>query len=217
MESVKTKSIKNIERKMEGMDVETMRYQVLQNVKSFKASWINLGQSLYTVWKDKLYKNWGYNTFDTYTSKEIGIRKQTALKLLKSYFFLEKQEPQYLRKDHNDELPAATVPTYESVDLLRRASNKKSLDKEDYERIKKNVLEKGKDVREIKKDLTALIKQREELEPEEARQKKKRALLRRFLSALKSVREEIKISKMLPTQIIKDADKLISKLEAELS
>ena len=99
-EPIKTKSIKNIEEKMENLPTETIRHRVLQSAKNFKASWIELGQSLYTVYKDKLYKNWGYLTFDAYTSKEIGIRKQTALKLLRSYYFLEKKEPDYLIKDY---------------------------------------------------------------------------------------------------------------------
>ena len=187
MDTTRTKSIKNLEEKMEGASGDALRCQVLKSAKDFKTSWIDLGQTLYTVWKDKLYKGWGYSSFDAYTSKEIGIRKQTALKLLRSYFFLEKEEPLYLKKDC-DGKSVASMPSYESIDALRLASNKKEIDKSDYEQMKRNVLEKGKDVREVKKDLTALIKQRQELLPEEAWQKKRLGLLRRFLSLLKSIR-----------------------------
>ncbi|MEA3437334.1 MAG: hypothetical protein U9R43_12770 [Thermodesulfobacteriota bacterium] len=45
------------------------------------------------------------------------------------------------------------------------------------------------------KDLTALIKQREELEPEETRRKKEAATLRRFLSILKSLKRDIEFLK----------------------
>jgi len=217
MQGTKTKSIERIEEKMGAMDAESMRYQVLNNAKSFKTSWIGLGQALYTVWKDKLYKDWGYNKFDIYTSKEIGIRKQTALKLLRSYNFLEREEPYYLKKDFNEQANASALPTHEAIDVLRLASKKKDIDKVDYTRLKKNVLEKGKDAREIKKDLTALIRQREELEPEEAWRKRKLTLLKRFLSMLNSIKEEIKFSKMLPMSIIKDVEGLIKKLESEVS
>ncbi|MFH1381247.1 MAG: hypothetical protein ABIH57_03655, partial [Candidatus Omnitrophota bacterium] len=84
MTEIKTKAIERIETKMENMDGDSVRYLVLNSAKAFKKSWITLGQALYTVWKDKLYKNWGYNTFEAYTTKETGIRKQTALKLLRS-------------------------------------------------------------------------------------------------------------------------------------
>jgi len=198
------------------MDSESIRHDILENTKDFKTSWINLGQMLYTVWKDKLYKEWGYTKFDAYTSKEIGIRKQTALKLLRSYYFLEKEDPIHLKKDFNQEKDASNVPTYESVNVLRLASNKKELDKEDYVHIRKAILEQGKDASQAKKDLTAIIKQREELQPEEAWQKKKLSLLKRFLSLLKSIRIEAKAKNMISPQALNDTDKLITKLEDEL-
>ncbi|MCQ9207417.1 MAG: hypothetical protein NG740_06040 [Omnitrophica bacterium] len=214
---MKTKSIENIEQKMKDVDETSLRYLTLQNAKHFKTSWIELGQTLYTVWKDKLYRNWGYGNFDAYTIKEIGIRKQTALKLLRSYRFLEHEDPRYVSKDYTNGAPTPTVPTYESVNELRLARAKKDIPESDYEDIKKKVLEKGGDAREVKKDLAAIIKRREELEPREAWQKRKIALLKRFLGVLKSARREIGILKILPAQIIKDADNLIRKLETEIS
>lgn len=217
MSNIKTKSIKAIEEKLEGADVDTIRRQVLQSAKDFKTSWIDLGQALYAVWKDKMYKDWGFTQFDTYTAKEIGIRKQTALKLLKSYYFLEREEPLYLKKNYSDETTASTVPSLESVDMLRLANQKKTIDRSDYDRLRKSVFEKGKDAREVKKDLTALIRERQELDPDEAWKKKRQALVKRFMGSLKSIRNELKSSKMLPVQIGKDIEKLLSKLEVEIS
>lgn len=216
MREIKTKSIQSIESKMDKFGADPIRYEVLQYAKSFKTSWIGLGQALYTVWKDKLYKNWGYGNFDVYTSKEIGIRKQTALKLLKSYYFLEKEGPEYIAKGKSEDADAALIPTYEAVDILRLASRKKDMDKSDYISIKKDVLERGKDAREVKKELTALIRQRDELEPEEARRQKRIAVLKRLLSTLKSLKNEVKILHMLPDKIISDTDKLIRELELEI-
>lgn len=213
MSYLKTKSIRSIEEKMEHLDSNSLRYQILKNTKIFKSSWIELGQALYTTWKDKRYKEWGYSTFEAFSSKEIGLRKNTALKLLKSYYFLEQKEPHYLSTDYVDQTNAAGMPTYESVNLLRQASNHKELNDDDFLKIKDKILTKGGDAREVKKDLTALIKQREELSPEEARNKKKMTQLKRLLSTLKSLRDEIKISKTLPAQLIKDTEKLIDKLE----
>ncbi|MFC1699589.1 hypothetical protein ACFL1I_06515 [Candidatus Omnitrophota bacterium] len=211
-----TKSIRELEQRLAAAPAASVRHQVLSNAKSFKTSWIDLGQSLYAVWKDKLYKDWGYSNFDAYTKKEIGIRKQTALKLLRSYLFLEKENPLYLKKDFNQQADPASVPSYESVDALRLASNNKQIDRVDLENIKKDVLQGGKDAQQVKKDLTSLIKQRQELLPEEAWQKRRLSLIRRTLSLLKSIREEVKMAKVLPAQIIKDVDKIIVKLEQEL-
>jgi len=216
MEALKTKSIEKIEQRMQGMDESSLRYRILVSVKNFKTSWIDLGQALYSVWKDKTYKEWGYNTFEAYTSREIGIKKQTAMKLLKSYYFLEKEEPAYLKKDYRETADAAAVPSLESVDVLRLAKNKKTLDGDDYAHLKKDIFEKGKDAREVKKDLALLIRQREELEPEEAREKRKLATVKRFLSILKSLKEELETAKFLPFPLIKEADNLLKKIQAEI-
>jgi hypothetical protein len=215
--SLKTKSLERIEGKMEGMDEQSIRYKVLQNAKNFKTSWIELGQSLYSVYKDKLYKDWEFLTFDAYAAKEVGIKKTTALKLLQSYYFLEKEEPTYLmkRKEATDADDAATVPTYEAVNVLRAAKNKK-IDGVEYARLKKDVLENGKDAVEVKRDLSAMIKEREELEPEEARRQKKVSTIRRFLATLKTLKRDIELSKLVPASIIKDAASLINKIELEL-
>ncbi|MFQ5953163.1 MAG: hypothetical protein ACE5JK_07150 [Candidatus Omnitrophota bacterium] len=216
MSEIKTKAIDSIEKKMDQMNADELRYQVLKSAKNFKSSWISLGQILYTVWKDKLYKDWGFTEFESYASKEIGIRKETAFKLLRSYSFLEKDSPRYLTKDYNEGAQAREVPTYEAVDVLRKASNNKKLDREDYAKIKKYVLEGGKGAGEVKKDLTQMIKQQEELDPAEERKKKRVLVLKRFVGVLKSIRNEIKVSRVLPEKVVKDVDKLISKLESGL-
>jgi len=217
METLKTKSLKGIEEKMESLDKGSLRYQILESAKNFKTSWVQLGQALYAVWKDKLYKEWSYSSFDAYTAREIGIKKQTALKLLRSYYFLEKEEPQYLRKDYAQTSSVAGLPNYESIDLLRRAKDRRVLDNEDYASLKKAIFEKGQDAGQIRKDLTVLMRQREELEPDEARRKRKFAVLKRFLGILKSLKEEAEASKLLPSPLIKEASELIKKLEAEIA
>lgn len=215
-DALKARSLEKIEHKMEGLDENSVRYRVLRSVKDFKASWMDLGQALYTVWKDKLYRDWGYLTFEAYTSKEIGVRKETAVKLLKSYYFLEKEEPRYLQKDFNETSEAAFVPGYEAINALRLAKNKKEIGEEDYAALKKNVFEKGRDARDIKKDITAMIRQREELDPREAREKRKAAVVRRIISALKALTNEAHASKLLAANTIKEINSLMDRLEEEL-
>ena len=216
MTTNKSKSLQNIEEKMESLDVSSLRYHVLESAKNFKTSWVELGRSLYSVWKDKLYKDWGFGTFDAYTAKEIGIKKPTAMKLLRSYYFLEKEEPAYLKDDYAESADTAKLPSYEAVDLLRKAKDKKTLDSQDYSKLKKEIFEDGKDVQAIKRDLTSLIRQREELEPEEAYKKRRTATLRRFIGSLKALKQEAEISKLLPAQLLKEAQELIRKIEEQL-
>lgn len=213
---MKTKTITNIENKMEELDPASLRYLALRNAKGFKTSWIELGQVLYKVWKDKVYKEWGYSEFDAYAAKEIGIRKETSLKLLRSYSFLEKEEPGYLKKDYAEKTEAGKMPTYEAVDVLRKASGSKKLDAEDYSRIKKYVLHDGKDAKEVRKDLSDMIREKQLLDPTELREKNRKAILKRFASLLRSVSGEIRAEKLLPEEILRDAEKLIKKIEEEI-
>jgi hypothetical protein len=216
MSNPRPKSIERLEEKIQQISNDPLRQEVLESAKHFKTSWIELGRSLYTVWKDKKYKEWGFNKFENYTSGEIGIRKETSMKLMRSYFFLEKEEPDYLRSQYRQDSPAQNLPTYETVDVLRQAKNKKLLGQEEYEHLKSQIFDKGKDAREIKKDLTSLIRSREELEPEEAWEKKKEISLKRMLGVLRSLKDEAKSSKFVSAQIIKETESLIHKLEAEI-
>ena len=147
---------------------------------------------------------------------EIGIRKETSMKLLRSYFFLEKEEPDYLRSQFRKDRPAGNIPTYETVDVLRQAKNKKLLGDVEYQELKSRIFDKGKDAREVKKDLTAMIRSHEELDPEEAREKKRETVLKRLLGVLRSLKNEAKSSKLVSAQIIKETENLIYKLEAEI-
>lgn len=216
MDANKPKSLRNIEDKMVSLDVNSLRYHVLESAKNFKTSWIELGRSLYSVWKDKLYKDWGFATFDAYTAKEIGIKKPTAMKLLRSYYFLEKEEPAYLKNGYSEKAQAYQLPSYEAVDLLRKAKDKKALDPEDYSKLKKEIFDDGKDIQAVKRDLTSLIRQREELAPEDAYKKRRVATLKRIIGSLKALKQEAEISKLLPAQLIREAQELIRKIEEEI-
>ncbi|MCX5715553.1 MAG: hypothetical protein NTV07_01575 [Candidatus Omnitrophica bacterium] len=109
------------------------------------------------------------------------------------------------------------MPTYEAVDVLRRAKAKKGIGENEYNTLRKEVFEHGKDSREVRKELTAMIRQREELNPQEARDKKRVSTLRRFLGILKALKQEIELSKLAPASIIKEASSLIKKLEEEIA
>ena len=83
--------------------------------------------------------------------------------------------------------------------------------------LKKEIFENGKDAREVKKDLTAIIRQREELDPEEAQERKRLAVVRRMVGSLKSIKQEAEVLKLLPVSLLKEISSLIQKLEAEVT
>ena len=216
MDTLKTKAVGRIEEAMRGVEDGSLRHRILKSAKEFKVSWVELGRALYTAWKDKLFKSWGYTTFDAYTAGEIGIRKATALKLLKSYYFLEKERSPYLDEEYLDSSEAVRVPPVESIDLLRRAKEGKKIDEEDYAALRSSVFEKGHDPGDVKRELTRMITQRRELDPDEAFATRQRAALKRLLGTLRSLAREAEVSTLLSAALLREIAGLVQRLEAEL-
>jgi len=193
-------------------DAGQIRDKVVKCRNDFKSSWRNLAQALYQVWKDKYYKEWGYELFDHYVAKEVFIRKDTAMKLIRSYRFLEEEEPKYLAPQTETAERGESSPSFEDVEVLRKA--KKNLADDEYEKVKNDLFIKGKDRKEVKKELTTLIKERKQVDPEEERLKHQMVTVKRFTSTLKSLKREIEILKLLPGTVLEDIDRLLEKLEA---
>ena len=195
---------------------DRIREALVAHAKNFKVSWVNLGQALYPVWKDKLFYSWGFDKFEYYTERELGIKQPTALKLLKTYFFLEQDEPAYLAQEFAENRKAAQVPDCDAVNVLRMARQKKELNREDYLQIKKAVFDDGKDASALRKDLTQMMKERKPVDPDEEREKRNADAMRRVLTALKTFKKDMETLKLAPAEILKEADELMQRLEKQL-
>jgi hypothetical protein len=197
---------------LEDMNADAVREHVAQATRDFKNSWRNLAAALQAVWKEKLYEKWGYTSFDTYTAKEVRIRKHTAMKLIRSYLFLKNEEPSFLQSDTEETKVKQSPPTFEMVSTLQRA--KRSLDEGEYQQVKKALCEDGKDFREVKKDLTALIiRKRKDLDPEAERTRHAKAAITRALSELRALKRDVEVSEILPASLAVDIAALIEKIE----
>lgn len=190
-----------------------MRKELIEHAKMFKTSWVHLGQGLYSVWRDKLYAGWGFQKFEDYAVHELGLKKPLAMKLVKTYFFVEQEEPVYLQKGFSTAREAAVVPGYETLDVLRLARQSKDLNRTDYVKLRKDVFEKGKDGAEVRKDLTTLIKERKQVDPDEQRQTRHQHSVKKFVNALKSFTHDMEALSLIEADIIKEAEELLKKLE----
>lgn len=212
-----TKALDKIQTNMDRIEPGSFRYEILNCAKTFKSSWLELGQHLMTVYKDKMYKEWDYLTFEAYCSKEIGIRKETGLKLLRSYYFLEQEEPQFIKKDYLESAKSPQLPSYEAVNTLRQVKTNKDLSIADYEKMKRHVFEEGKADKDVKDVYKAMVKSvREDKTPEEDHELRRLKHLSRVIGSLTSIRKEIKLSRFLSNDILRELDKIITKIEAEI-
>ena len=76
---------------------------------------------------------------------------------------------------------------------------------------------KKKDAQEIKKNLGVIIRQRQELDPEAAEEKKRNSVLKRLLGQLRLLKQEVQVLKLLPTPLVRDLDNLIKNIDQEIS
>ncbi len=113
------------------------RAELLARARRFKNSWIELAEGLTQVRKNGRWKRWGHESFEEYAKKELHIRQETVDKLTGSFLFLQKRAPEVLQRDG----VSASIPSYQSVDFLRRAESQEGAPEEAVEAVRKRVIE----------------------------------------------------------------------------
>lgn len=205
-----SKAIERIEERQASLEPGSLRYEALEAAKRFKTSWVELGRMMWTVYKDKKYREWGYLSFEAYCAKEVGIREATAKKLLHSYFFLEKEEPTILKQLTED--PPAQLPNVDSVNMLRLLNQKQgAVSPEGYQKVRSYVLEKGKEAPEVRREVRSLMEA--QVDPAEARESRRSSSIRRMIGTLKGMSQEFSAGKLIPGKLLTEIDSLIKKLE----
>jgi len=207
----KSKSIERLEEQMTHVQPGSLRHEVLESAKRFKSSWIDLGRALWTVWKGKHFKQWGYISFDTYCGKEIGIRSATAKKLLQSYYFLEREEPSTLKR--LDEGTPLELPSADSVNMLRLLKKRPGVPPQTYDQVRSTVLEQGKDAPEVRRQVRVALESSERPPSQEADKDLKKAKVRRMITTLKAVRYELAVDQLVPKKLLGEIETLVKKLE----
>ena len=186
MQSNKTRAEELIEELMRQLDPDSPRYHVLLSARQFKSSWVDLGSKLTGVQRKQLFRDWGYHEFEEYCSKEIRIRRQTALKLTQAYHFLEHEAPEYTTSGQEGK-PA---PDFRSIDLLRQAREQQEFDETDYLNLRRAALEEQRSLPTLRKQFNRVIQ--DKASPESTMQQNLTAILhatRRLKSALLGVPE----------------------------
>lgn len=216
MNTRKPAGLRRIEEKMETVEPTSYRYQVLESCRQFKNSWIELGQSLFAVQRDKLFREWEYSTFENYCQKELGIKQATAAKLIKSYSFLETEEPDFIQEAQKPAEPGEErkYPDLDSVNLLRLVKTGKKVPEDKYEKLRKKVLEDAVEPQDVRKEIR-MMSAREEKDPAETRADRRGAYLKSVIRGLKDAHQEGVASRFLPGPILDSLESIIEKIEKE--
>lgn len=195
---------------------DELRVKTVEIAKNHKASWIQLGQHLFSIYKNKLYKEWGYQGFETYCRKELGIRETTASKLLKSYSFLEREEPRIVKPEFPSEESPRKIPDYEAVNLLRLAKDNKNIPTSNFAELRQEVLNEGKEPKEIRAQVKKILEAQKPKDTPEAKDQKRNSVLRRLIGFLNGAKKQLEEEDLVPDYLLKQIGALTSKLEDQL-
>lgn len=195
---------------------ETIRKKTLEAARQHKASWIELGQYLNAIYKDKHYKEWGFLSFEAYCVRELAIKQQTAAKLIKSYTFLEKEEPRLAKPSFAEEAEPKKLPSYEAVNLLRLAKENESITPRDYAELRAAVIESSQEPKEVRSKVKKILEEREDKDPAEARRSRRNGLIKRLVTMLNSAKREFGSEGLLPGALLRELAALAEKLEGQI-
>lgn len=191
---------------MHGNDPE--RAEVIARARRFKASWIELAEALIQVRTSQRWRDWGFDAFESYTTKELHLKQETVDKLTGSYTFLRKRAPEVLTRDG----VAQQIPTYHAIDFLRRAEEKEDAPEEVVDEVRKRVIDDCATAPQITKQF------KETLFPVSADERKKRdaAGLKNVGTRLRELLAETQaIPRKVAVETREALDRMLEALEQE--
>ena len=120
------------------LDPNSHRKQLIDAARAFKSNWITFGEYLTKIASEKLYLEWGYQSFEEYCKLEIRIKKNTAIKLTNAYFFVTQSEPSI-----SENFEAKGVPELDVVSFLHKVKQDDNCTPEIFEDLKAEAFENG--------------------------------------------------------------------------
>lgn len=202
-------------KKLNNPTSQELRELMLNGSREMKTTWVRGAQVLYTIWRDKLYEYWGFERFEHYAEREVGIRKPAAMKMVKCYAFLEHNEAQFLKADALSKDPCA-IPELDAINVLRSARFRKELSKQDYADLRRLVFDKGRPASEVRTAMKNMIAERKKPDPEEEKEERRCKAARTFINSVRLFQREASALKMVSQELLKKAMDVFKEIEAEL-
>jgi hypothetical protein len=195
---------------------QELRSLVKGGVKNLKTQWIMAAQTMYSIHRDKLFEYWGYERFDHYVKAELGIKKALAMKMIKTYFFLENNEPQVLKPEFTVLIDTDKIPDMDAISLLRTIRARKNITREEYQYFRGMVFDKAASASDVRIALKNLISKNKKENPEEVRAAEEKKVITKLRSALGEFKSRARSFKSWRQDLIKKAEDLLNELNQEI-
>lgn len=188
---------------------DPVRADMIARVRRFKASWFELGEALSEVKRADQFKKWGYASFEDYCAKELHLKRDTADKLTGSFVFLKSKAPEILQRDGRE----APIPSYQSVDFLRRAEEETQAPPETLDELRKHVLEEGAPVAKV----TRLFKDALFPVPPEEQAEKRLAGLTNAINRVMELLAHAREDEIVPQKLCAEVEEPLARLAEHLN
>lgn len=208
-----------IDAKLDALTPGTVRWKVMKALRQFRASWIELGGLLNDVILGGDYKEWGYDNFEVYCARELGLKTPTAKKLIASYNYMRKFANDRLDEleTHPDSVNPAAVPDYQTVDLLNKVRQRDDMDEQTVQDFHRRAFE-GDDVdeKELRKDIRRVLSPRivQDTDAMQEGAGRRQQELAGILRAARELRRRLATATCIPDGIKSDVEDALVQLEA---
>ena len=208
-------AVGKIEKRLETLDPESLRYRALKALRNFRASWVELGRLLNEVVYGGDYKEWGYDDFELYCARELGLKKPTVQKLMASYNYMRKYETKRLHdfEDSHDESVGATIPDYQTVELLDRVRRREDLSEDDVKELHHKAFSEEAEEKELRKEIRQRLRPAIEESEISDRATARKQELSQILRVARELRRRLSNSKAIPGGLKERIEQTLIELE----
>ncbi len=209
-------SMHKIDSRLDQLEPGTLRHQVMAALRQFRASWIELGRLLNEVVYGGDYKEWGYDDFEVYCARELGLKKPTVQKLMISYNYMKKYESKRLHdfEDDREKAVATGIPDFQTVELLDRVRRREEMPDEKMEELHRKAFESEAEEPELRRELRQYLRpQPTESEIREG-QNARKSELAGILRIARELRRRIATSEAIPGGLRERIESCLVELEA---
>jgi hypothetical protein len=144
-------------RELLDLDPRSERYRVLKAARDFKSSWVTLAELIHQVEQMQKYADWGFDSLEQYCVEELRISPRTAQKLLKSFRFLQENEPDVVTQREEDPRDRPPIPDVAQVSFLARARTDQGLPEPVYRKLRDAAFRHGATVTELRSQLKEAV------------------------------------------------------------
>jgi hypothetical protein len=144
-----------INKKLTPANTAEIRQGIKDSLANLKKAWLMFGTAVAAVHKSRIYRVWGYETFDDYCAQELQMHQSTVHEIIKSTIFLSQEKPDLYRAfiaGKNEAIEQ--LPSYHSLYLL--AAKEVKLGKERFTDLLQKVMDgqiSSRDLQENIKDI----------------------------------------------------------------